>query len=219
MARIRLLDRFRRSRTAGEADAADEYGGDGPPAPRLRRLAPSPGALRRERRAIVKAREERIRDLGGLALEMYRHDAFREDLLNERCQDVVGLELRLQELDSMLEAVNARRAPSARCACGAPTVWGAHFCANCGRPVGELPVVACSTCGHPLPADASFCASCGSAADLSTGEGLTEGAASDYDVPEAEVEVEAGAEGDAEADEGAEATVIRSARAQDRWDP
>jgi hypothetical protein len=214
VARIPLLDRFRRPRTAGEADPAVEYDGGGPPAPRLRRLAPSPGALRRERRAIIKAREERIRDLGGLVLEMYRHDHFREDLLNEQCQDVVGLELRLQELDSMLEAATtARRAPAARCECGAPTVWGSHFCANCGRPVGAMPVVACSACGHPLPADASFCASCGSAAELSTPDGPTEGQASDYDVEEpAEAE-------DRDADDAAEATVIRTAHAQDRWEP
>src|SRR5438309_39233 len=104
---------------------------------------------------------------------------------------IVGLELRRQKLDSMLEAATtARRAPAARCACGAPTVWGSHFCANCGRPVGETPVVACSTCGHPLPADASFCASCGSAAELSSDASSTEGQASDYDVPEAEPEPE-----------------------------
>ena len=208
MARIPLLDRFRRSRTAGEAEPAAEYGGELPSSPRLRRVAPSPGALRRERRAIIKAREERIRDLGGLVLEMYRHDVFREDLLNEQCQEVVGLELRLQELDSMLEAATtARRAPAARCACGAPTVWGSHFCANCGRPVGETPVVSCEGCGHPLPADASFCASCGSSAEPSTGENA-KGDQSDYDVPEAELESEA----------ESEATVVRSVRVRDRWE-
>ena len=58
----------------------------------------------------------------------------------------------------MLEAVaTARRAPTT-CECGAPVPWGSHFCANCGRPVGAEPVVACEGCGHPLPADASFCA-------------------------------------------------------------
>ena len=38
---------------------------------------------------------------------------------------------------------------------------GLHFCANCGRPVGGEPVVACEGCGHPLSADAPFCAQCG----------------------------------------------------------
>jgi predicted amidophosphoribosyltransferase len=39
--------------------------------------------------------------------------------------------------------------------------WGSHFCANCGRPVGAEPVVACEGCGRPLSADATFCANCG----------------------------------------------------------
>lgn len=110
---------------------------------------------------IVKAREERIRHLGGLTLEMYRRSSFRDELLIEQCREIVALEQRLHELDSMLEAVaTARRAPTT-CECGAPVPWGSHFCANCGRPVGGEPVVACEGCGHPLPADASFCASCG----------------------------------------------------------
>ena len=125
------------------------------------RRAPSPGALRRERRAILKAREERIRDLGGLTLEMYRRSNFRDQLLIEQCREIVALEDRLRELDSMLESVaTARRAPTT-CECGAPVPWGSHFCANCGRPVGAEAVVVCVDCGHPLPADASFCANCG----------------------------------------------------------
>ena len=101
----------------------------------VRRRAPSPGALRRERRAIVKAREERIRNLGGLTLEMYRRSSFRDQLLIDQCREIVALEERLAELDSMLEAVaTARRAP-ATCECGAPVPWGSHFCANCGRAV------------------------------------------------------------------------------------
>jgi Double zinc ribbon len=114
----------------------------------------------------MKAREERIRDLGGLTLEMYRRSSFRDELLIEQCREIVALEERLHELDAMLSAVAAaRRAPST-CECGAPVPWGSHFCANCGRPTGGEPVVACEGCGHPLPADASFCASCGRAAEV-----------------------------------------------------
>jgi hypothetical protein len=132
---------------------------------RIYRRAPSPGALRRERREIVKAREERIRDLGGLTLEMYRRSSFRDQLLIEQCREIVALEERLRELDSMLEVVaSAGRAPST-CECGAPVPWGSHFCANCGRPVGGEPVVTCKECGHPLPADAGFCANCGHAVE------------------------------------------------------
>jgi predicted nucleic acid-binding Zn ribbon protein len=155
VARFSLLNRIGRDRPSASANAA----------PPIVRRAPSPGALRRERRAILKAREERIRDLGGLTLEMYRRSTFRDELLIERCREIVALEERLNELDSMLAAVaSARRAPST-CECGAPVPWGSHFCANCGRPVGTQPVIACENCGHPLPADAQFCASCGKPAE------------------------------------------------------
>jgi membrane protease subunit (stomatin/prohibitin family) len=114
----------------------------------------------------LKAREELLRDLGGLAMEMYRREQFREDLLSEHARDIAGLETRLHELDSMLAAAAAgRRATASRCDCGAPIIWGSHFCANCGRPVGEQAVVSCTRCGHPLPADAGFCPSCGKAAE------------------------------------------------------
>jgi hypothetical protein len=122
-----------------------------------------PGALRRERRSLVRAREERIRDLGGLMLEMYRRDRFREDLLQERCLEVIALEERLSEVDGLLETAAELRRPrtAPRCDCGAPIQWGSHFCANCGRPTGATPVVSCSGCGAPMPADARFCAGCG----------------------------------------------------------
>jgi hypothetical protein len=104
-------------------------------APR-RRPAPPASELRRERRALLRLREQKLRDLGGLSLEMYRRDRFREDLLLERCAELIGLEARIHELDVLLGAVG--RAPgvpkTARCACGAPLLWGSRFCASCGRP-------------------------------------------------------------------------------------
>lgn len=138
-------------------------------------------------------------------MEMYRREQFREDLLTEHARDIANLEARLHELDSMLAAAAAgRRTTASRCECGAPIIWGSHFCANCGRPVGEQAVVSCTQCGHPLPADAEFCPSCGKAAEPpSNGAG------------EREPEVEA------------EATVIRPAPAPaaeeeapepDRWE-
>ena len=49
-----------------------------PPTPRaVRRALPPAGQLRRERRALLQLREQRLRDLGGLMLEMYRRDQFR----------------------------------------------------------------------------------------------------------------------------------------------
>jgi Double zinc ribbon len=174
MARLSLLDRFRKR----PAEGTGESGPPPParaPAPRL----PPPGVLRRERRALVRSREERIRDLGGLMLEMYRRDQFKQDLLIEQCLEVISMEERLREIDGLLEAsVGARRSGAAnRCSCGAPIQWGSHFCANCGRPVGEEPVVACSNCGTAIPADAEFCAHCGTPVPESVrrGDGQAEG--------------------------------------------
>jgi hypothetical protein len=134
------------------------------PQPKMQRRAlPPPGVIRRERRLLQRVRDEKLRDLGGLMLEMYRRDTFREDLLADRCNELLGLDARLHELDEML-AASRRRVPAGRCVCGAPLPWGSHFCPNCGRPAGSQPVVACPECEHPLPGDARFCANCGAAA-------------------------------------------------------
>jgi Double zinc ribbon len=159
---------------------------------------------------ILRAREEMLRDLGGLAMEMYRREQFREDLIAEQARDIASLEARLHELDSMLAAAAAgRRATASLCECGAPIIWGSHFCANCGRPVGEQAVVSCAECGHPLPADAEFCPSCGKASEPRRAEVLPQ------------------AEGAANGDHDPEATVIRAAAVRageegreqpDRWE-
>ncbi len=60
------------------------------------------GVLRRERRALLKAREDTLRDLGGLLVEMYRRGGFRDDLLQERAAIVVGIDARLGEIDELL---------------------------------------------------------------------------------------------------------------------
>ncbi|MGH2972468.1 MAG: hypothetical protein ACRDNM_13765 [Gaiellaceae bacterium] len=117
-------------RRASEASPA-------PSARAVRRSLPPVGRLRRERRELVRVREERLRDLGGLMLEMFRHDQFRRELLLERCGDLVKLEDRIAELDTLIAAAMARgrtRAP-VHCECGAAVFWGARFCAQCGRPL------------------------------------------------------------------------------------
>src|SRR5215213_25953 len=146
--------------------------------PRLpARRPPTPGQVRRERRALTRVREERIRDLGGLLLEMYKRDRLRPELFFDQCGEIVSLEQRIQELDAALASLTRRTVAEAnRCACGAPLVWGAHFCANCGRPTGDEPVVACAHCGHPLAAEASFCANCGRTAEPADAGDYDEGA-------------------------------------------
>jgi hypothetical protein len=88
--------------------------------------------LRRERRALLKARQDLLFDLGGLLLEMYRRGGFRDDLLAERAASVVGIDARLAEIENLLHG--ARRLPL--CTCGAPILRGSHFCPNCGRETG-----------------------------------------------------------------------------------
>src|SRR3990170_2781395 len=109
-----------------------------PPQGPARRPLPPSGQLRRERRALLREREDRIRDLGGIVLEMIRRDEFREDLVYEQAAELIGLEDRLHELEALLSAATSvrRTTPSARCAGGAPILWGQHFFAHCGRPAG-----------------------------------------------------------------------------------
>ena len=103
----------------------------------VRRALPPPGQLRRERRALLQARERRLRDLGGLIVEMYRRDQFRQDLLVDRCAELAQIEERLSELDTLFAAAASRGRvrEAAHCECGAPIFFGSKFCSRCGRAV------------------------------------------------------------------------------------
>src|SRR5713101_1342122 len=117
------MPRFRR--------AHDSESAPPPATPRaVRRALPPAGQLRRERRSLLQVREQRLRDLGGLMLEMYRRDQFRQDILVDRCVELQRLEERLADLDALLAAAVSRghTRPSARCECGAPVFWGTKFC-------------------------------------------------------------------------------------------
>src|SRR3954447_18976292 len=107
------------------------------PAKQPRQRIPNVGLLRRERRLLMRTREERIRDLGGLMLEMFKRDRFREDIVLEHCAQLVALENRLHELNILLTHASGRRrvAPGPHCECGAAILVGARFCASCGRAV------------------------------------------------------------------------------------
>src|SRR5947209_5183019 len=94
---------------------------------------PHAGALRRERRILLKARAQAVADLGGLTVELYRRGGFRDDLLAERCSIIVGIDGRLAEIDGLLHV--RRSVP--RCECGAPRLRGSKFCPNCGRSFSE----------------------------------------------------------------------------------
>jgi hypothetical protein len=144
-----LLERFRRGRPSDDESHAELEAGDGaahppaeaeaappaPAAPPRRRSLPPAGVLRRERRTLLRHREERIRDLGGLVLEMYRQDRFRQDLVYEQAAEVVAIEERLFQVDQLLALATSRGrvSPAQACPqCGAPAFPGARFCASCG---------------------------------------------------------------------------------------
>jgi hypothetical protein len=101
-------------------------------------VVPPPRELKRERKALLEVREERLRDLGGLALEMYKRDRFNAGLVVERCAELVAIEARVQEIDALLDgSARVRRGGAgALCICGAPILLGARYCATCGRSLG-----------------------------------------------------------------------------------
>src|SRR4029077_17357942 len=73
---LRSLRRARYTRTMALFRKEKEEIAAPPPPPNARRAPPGP--LRRERRALLNAREERLRDLGGLTVEMYRRGSWRD---------------------------------------------------------------------------------------------------------------------------------------------
>lgn len=114
-------------------------------------VVPPARDLKRERKALLEMREERLRDLGGLTLEMYKRDRFNAGLVVERCAELVAVEVRVAEIDALLDGTARLRrgGGGAVCICGAPLLLGAHFCATCGRPVGGPPER--STASDTLP--------------------------------------------------------------------
>src|ERR1051325_10368372 len=117
---------FKRRRRGQGAEAA----------PHRRRYLPPPSRLRRERRALMRLREQRIRDLGGLMPEMYRQDEFRQDVVHAQAAEIVALEERVREVDRLLAAKTSRSDRSPRCSrCGTPLYVGARFCPSCGQPL------------------------------------------------------------------------------------
>ena len=57
-----------------------------------RQTARERGQLRRHLRELDSLREERLRDLGGLALEMYRRDRFDRELLWSKAAEIDAID-------------------------------------------------------------------------------------------------------------------------------
>ena len=125
---------FQRRRT--EASAGFALDGAAP-------LRPHAGLLRRERRDLRKAHADLIGQLGGLMVEMYRRNEYRDDLLAQACAQVIAIDDRVAEIDALLQS--RRRGPA--CTCGTPLLSGARFCPNCGRGLTGAPALP----QHPRP--------------------------------------------------------------------
>src|SRR5262245_56896408 len=69
---------------------------------------------------------------------MYKRDRFNAGLVVERCAELVAIEARVQEIDSLLDGTAGirRGGGGAICICGAPILLDARYCASCGRPLG-----------------------------------------------------------------------------------
>jgi hypothetical protein len=80
----------------------------------------------------MQMRDERLRDLGGLILEMFRRNRFNETLVRERCDELVDLDRRLDELEDVLRAAT-HRGPVRRCECGTELPPFSRFCPGCGK--------------------------------------------------------------------------------------
>jgi hypothetical protein len=75
-----------------------------------RRAKPSArerGRLKRRLREIAQEREEKLSDLGGLALEMHKRDRFEPGLLNERAAAVAALDEEASLLQKALDDGNS----------------------------------------------------------------------------------------------------------------
>jgi hypothetical protein len=71
---------------------ANDSGTPATPADGRTYAVPPPRELKRERKALLEVREDRLRDLGGLALEMYKRDSFEGKLLWGKAAEVAAID-------------------------------------------------------------------------------------------------------------------------------
>lgn len=133
------------------------------------KAARAAGPLQERRRRLVASRDTTLRDLGGLMLEMYKRNRFREELLLDKCEEVLALEVEVAHIDQRLFQLSvpntAGQRPIGRCECGATILPGQNFCAVCGRGFATLTQKrSCARCGSGLRPGDTFCGSCGTKA-------------------------------------------------------
>jgi hypothetical protein len=107
----------------------------------------SPGRLGTHRKLykLARERDNRIRDLGGLTLEMVRREQLNPDLLSSQAGRILELERVVAEIESPPAGPVADEARCTEggteilCSCGWALEPGARFCSHCGRPTALAP--------------------------------------------------------------------------------
>ncbi len=137
--------------------------------PARSRIAQAAQPLQERRKRLVGARETTMRDLGGLMLEMYKRNRFREELLLDKCEEILAIEVEIAHIDQRLFQLSppnpSGQRPIGRCECGSPIMPGQNFCASCGRSLVTLTQTrACTRCAAGLRAGDAFCSVCGTPA-------------------------------------------------------
>lgn len=107
------------------------------------------GRLRRRLRYLRRARELMLRDLGGLLFEVHRSGGAdvnaHSTVLNTKIQRISGLDAEVHALETALasprrEDILFQPGIGGTCpTCGELFSSAAHFCANCGASVKDLP--------------------------------------------------------------------------------
>lgn len=107
---------------------------------------PPVNRLRRERRRLMRQREELVFHLGGLAYELHRRDLLISDVATRRATMIMELDDAVHEIDAHLEAHDRARRAGRR-----------------GGVIVSEPVVAgaCLVCRAPFIPEARFCSHCG----------------------------------------------------------
>jgi hypothetical protein len=97
--------------------------------------------MRRRARYLGRLRELQLRDIGGIALEMYRLGRDRPDLLGAKLEAAASTQ---RELRALERALDEQLPPRELRQAG---IGGA--CSNCGAVYGSADRY-CASCGNPL---------------------------------------------------------------------
>lgn len=93
---------------------------------------------------LARERDVRIRDLGGLTLEMVRQERLNPDMLAAQAGRILELERLVAEIetpppDQPETAPQVDGGTEILCSCGWALEPGARFCSHCGRPTTLAP--------------------------------------------------------------------------------